>query len=52
MENEGREYATAYIFEEEIVNGELIQVPTEVYPIPVHIFIDRIVELLYYEIWV
>jgi hypothetical protein len=43
----------AYIekYEDEIVNGELIQVPTDVYPIPVCIFIDRIVELLHYAIW-
>jgi hypothetical protein len=53
IEGEGEEYDMAYIqeHEDEIVNGELIPVPTEVYPIPVHIFVDRIIELLFYEIW-
>jgi len=51
MESEEREYATAYIFEEEVVNGKTIQVSPDVYAIPVHIFVDRITELLYYEIW-
>ena len=50
---EDEECDVAYIekYEDEIVNGELIQVPTDVYPIPVCMFIDRIVELLHYAFW-
>lgn len=53
MEYGDMEYDMAYIetYKDEIVNGELIQVPTEVYPIPVCMLIDRIAELLRYEIW-
>ncbi len=53
MEDEDREYATAYIdeYEDKIVNGKTLQVSTGIYAIPVHTFIDRIIELLYYEIW-
>ena len=50
MEDEGREYDMVYISGEEIVNGEPIWVPTTI-AIPLHTFVDRIVELLYYEIW-